>query len=98
MASSTSNIILSQLKGQIGKQLVVKQYGKKTVITRYPDMSRIKPSALQKNKRKVFAKAVSYAQAINNNPKQKALYARKVKKGQSVYHFAIKEYMRKQDK
>ena len=98
MASSTSNIILSQLKGQIGKQLVVKQYGKKTVITRYPDMSGIKPSALQKKKRKIFAEAVRYAHAIKNNSKQTAVYARKVKKGQSVYHFAIKEYMRKQGK
>jgi len=55
MARSTSNIILNQLRGQIGKQLVIKQYGNKTVVTRYPEMSRIKPSVLQTKRRQVFA-------------------------------------------
>jgi len=93
MARSTKNIILHQLRGQIGKQLVVKQYGNKTVVTRYPDMSLVKPSPLQTKRRKVFAKAVAYAKGINNNPQQKALYAQKVKRGQSVYHYALKEYL-----
>jgi hypothetical protein len=74
---------------------VVKRYGNKTVITAYPDMSGVKPSKLRKVKRKVFADAVAYAQAINNDPVKKALYKKKVKKGQTVYHYAIKEYLKK---
>lgn len=88
------NLLLRNVQGQIGKELVVKKYGKKTVITKYPDMSGIKPSKLQKVKRSRFAEAVAYAQNILHNPALKAQYAAKVKKGQSVYHYAIKEFLR----
>ncbi len=94
MARSNNSLLLHNIRGQIGKQIVVKRYGKKTVITAYPDMSKVKPSKLQKLKRKTFADAVTYAQGINNNPVKKALYKKKVKKGQTVYHYAIKEYLK----
>jgi hypothetical protein len=41
MARSDSNAILKKARGAIGKQIVIKQYGKKTVITAYPDMSNV---------------------------------------------------------
>lgn len=95
MANGKDSLLLNKVKGQIGKQIVVKQYGNKTVITAYPDMSNIKPSKLQKKKRKSFADAVSYAQTILKDPVKKAAYAKKVKKGQTVYHYAIKEFLKK---
>ena len=95
MATGNDSLLLHKVRGQIGKQIVVKQYGNKTVITGYPDMSGIKPSKLQKVKRKGFAEAVAYARAIVNDPAKKTAYAKKVKKGQTVYHYAIKEYYRK---
>lgn len=95
MAQSLKSLLLHQIKGQIGKQIVVKQYGNKTVITSYPDMSKVKPSKLQQVKRKRFSEAVAYARAINNDPGRKALYARKLKKGQRVYNYAIKEYLKR---
>lgn len=88
------NLLLRNVQGQIGKEFVVKKYGKKTVITKYPDMDGIKPSKLQKVKRSRFAEAVAYAQNIIRNPALKASYKTKVKKGQSVYHYAIKEFLR----
>lgn len=94
MAQSLKNILLHQVRGQIGKQIVVKRYGNKTVITAYPDMSKIKPSKKQKAKRKLFADAVAYAKNINNDPVKKTLYKKKVKKGQTVYNYAIKEYLK----
>lgn len=93
MARVNGNILLHQLSGHIGKQLVVKQYGNKTVVTAYPDMSRVKPSKQQKTQRSLFAKAVAYAKAINNDPVKKAQYSKKVKKGQTVFRYAIREYM-----
>lgn len=95
MAQSTNSVLLKHLRGQIGKQIVVKHYGQKTVVTAYPDMSGIKPSKKQKAKRKDFAEAVAYAQSILHNAVKKAAYARKLKKGQSVYHAAITEWMGK---
>ena len=94
MAQSLKNVLLHQVRGQIGKQIVVKRYGNKTVITAYPDMSKIKPSKKQKAKRRLFADAVAYAKKINNDPEKKALYKKKVKKGQTVYNDAIKECLR----
>lgn len=93
MAQSTGSVLLHKMRGQIGKQIVVKQYGKKTVITAYPDMSHIKPSKLQKQKRKKFAAAIAYAQSIIQDPVSKAAYAKKLKKGQRVYNAAIREYL-----
>ena len=95
MASSNNSLLLPKMRGQIGKQIVVKQYGNKTVITKYPDMGGIKPSKPQKKLRSRFADAVTYARAIINDPAKKAAYAMKIKKGQTVYHYAIKEYYRK---
>ena len=83
------------MRGQIGKQIVVKQYGKKTVITAYPDMSNIKPSKLQKQKRQKFAAAIEYTQSIIHDPVRKAAFAKKLKKGARVYNAAIKEYLSK---
>lgn len=96
MANSNNSILLHRMRGQIGKQIVVKQYGNKTVITRYPDMQNIKPSKQQKKRRSRFADAVAYAKAILLDPVKKAAYTKKVKKGQTVYHFAIKEFLRQE--
>ncbi len=93
MAQSSNSLLLHQLRGAIGKQIVVKKYGKKTVVTKFPDMTGIKPSKSQKKQRSKFKEAVRYAQAINNDPVQKAAYKKKVKKGQTVYHAAVREYM-----
>jgi hypothetical protein len=82
------------LRGQLGKQLVFKRYGKKTVVTRYPDMSKVKPSKQQQQQRSRFAEAVAYARKITHDPLLKAAYAEKVNKGQTVYHYALQEYLR----
>ena len=89
-----NSFLLSQVQGQIGN-IVVKHYGKKTVITKAPDMSRIKPSALQRVQRNRFAKAVAYARHINNTPELKAAYVKKAKKSKSVYQYVLKEFLRK---
>lgn len=95
MAYSERSLLLRHVRGQIGKQIVIKQYGKKTVITAYPNMSGIKPSKLQKQKRSKFSDAVAYAQSIIRDPLLKAAYAKKLKKGQRVYNAAIKEFLRR---
>lgn len=57
-------------------------------------MSKVKPSKLQKAKRNVIKEAVVYARNINN-PALKKKYLKKIKAIQSVYHFAIQEYLKK---
>jgi Skp family chaperone for outer membrane proteins len=94
MARTSNNSLTKGLRGQIGKQLVFKQYGKKTVVTRYPDMSKVVPSELQKAQRNGFAEAVAYAKSINNDSALRAKYAKKVKKGKSVFQYAIQEFLK----
>ena len=93
MAYSERSLLLRHVRGQIGKQIVIKQYGKKTVITAYPNMSGIEPSKLQKQKRSKFSDAVAYAQSIIRDPLLKAAYIKKLKKGQRVYNAAIREFL-----
>ena len=83
------------MSGALGRQVVVKQYAGGVVVSKYPDMSGIKPSKQQKVKRSKFRDAVVYAQAIINNPKKKAAYAQTLPAGTSVYHAAIKDYVAK---
>ena len=63
MAISES-ILLKNLSGHLGKQLVFKQYGDKTVVTKYPDMSRRKLSAKQKKVNETMAEANYAARTI----------------------------------
>ena len=95
MARTNSNVILKAVKGKIGNSIVVKQYGKKIVVSSYPDMSKVKPSERQKQNRSVFKEAVAYAKHINNTHALKAAYEKKVKKGETVYMYALKEYLKK---
>ena len=93
MARVPKKSLLSKAKGKIGNEIVVKQYSYGTVITRYPDMSRVKRSSLQKKEQGLFKAAVKYAQRIIYDPKKKADYAKKLEKGKSVSHAAIQEYL-----
>jgi len=91
----TNNPLLQGTSGKIGGQFVIKQYPYGTVISAMPDMSNVKRSKLQKLQQKKFAEAVAYAKSISNNPVKKVAYAKKLKKGQSVFHAAIKEFYSK---
>lgn len=96
MARTTANSLLKNISGQVGKQLVFKQYADKTVVTKYPDMSRVEASPGQKNNRSLFKEAVAYAREINADPHLKQQYTKKTRAGESVYHYAFKEYLKKQ--
>src|SRR5437867_1343369 len=93
MARTRNNPLLQELRGKIADQIVVKQYGDKTVVSKYPDMSKVKPSVKQKNNRSVFKEAVIYAKSINSDPERKKEYTGKVKPGESIYHYALREYL-----
>lgn len=95
MAIANLNALFKELKGALGKQIVIKQYKSKTVITAYPVTKKRKPTQLQKIFQNDFTKAVKYAQAIVRDPVKKKAYAKKVKPGQTVYNYAIAEYKKK---
>ena len=92
MARIAKDSPLQGASGGIGKQLVIKQYKDKTVVTAYPDMSKVVPSARQVAQRQAMKEATAYALRILRDPEQKVLYAQKLEPGASVYHAAKKEY------
>jgi hypothetical protein len=79
-------------KSKIG-DIVIKQYGDKTVVSKYPDMSNIIPSDSQIKKRSRFADAVAYAKTINNSPVFRADFIKRKGEVKSVYQSALKEFL-----
>jgi len=80
------------ISGLIGP-VIIKQYADKTVVTARPNMRRVKRSKEQKTNSSAFSEAVDYARRIVRDPKKKLEFAQKLKKGASVYHAAISEYL-----
>jgi hypothetical protein len=64
MAISKNNLIMSQVSGHIGKQLVFKNYSGKTVVTKYPDMSGRKLSDKQRKYNDIMANANDEARTV----------------------------------
>ena len=74
-------------------EIIIKQYSGKTVVSKYPDMSNIIPSAPQLEKRSRFAEAVAYAKTINNSPILRADFIKRHGEVRSVYQAALKEFL-----
>ncbi|PSL28120.1 hypothetical protein [Chitinophaga ginsengisoli] len=92
----TKNVLLTGVKvskAVLDKEFVIKTRMGKTFLTRYPDMSNVVPSASQLEAKSKFAAAVEHAREIINDPVRKANY--KVHPGSTVYHSAIKDYLKK---
>lgn len=94
MARSDSPL-LKELRGQLAKSLVIKQYEYGTVVSAYPVMPPDNPTELQGLYRKVFKEAVAYAQSVLRNPATKAEWQERIGKDKSVYHAALKDYLQR---
>ena len=86
------NVIKNNRFGDI----VIKKYGDKTVVSKYPDMSNIIPSDSQKEKRSRFADAVSYAKTINSSEILRTDFLKRVGDVKSVYQSALKEFLQRE--
>lgn len=80
--------------GRVG-EWILKTYRYGTVISKIPDRSKVKLSAKQKKANKTFQEAVKYARAVKNDPeKSQLIKKRAARKGVSVYHFALSEFLK----
>ena len=82
------------VRGSVEGIVVIKHWLGKTVITAFPDMSRIVFSPKQKAEQRRFADAVAYAKGIISDPQRKALYQARLPKGKKVFNAAIADYMK----
>ena len=94
MAKNNNNIVINNISGSIGKQIVIKKFKAGTIVTKFPDMSNIIPTEEQKKKRTKFADAVAFAKQINNNPAEHKKWKKDYPNAMSVFQAAISWYMK----
>lgn len=92
MAKIKKNILLQGLSGTLNKQLVLKQYNNITVISSYPDMTRVIKSEKQKTENRRFREAVAYARSQMADPVSKAEYKAKARGLQKPHNIAIADF------
>ena len=84
------------IRGAIGKRFVIKHYKYGIVKTRYPDMSRIVPSEAQRMRRRLFKRAVAYAQKVYANPVLKEEKRRMLRRPKRLFQALMKDWFRQQ--
>ena len=87
-----NNDMVEGSRGKVGKDLVYKTRNKKTFLSKKPDMSNIIATKEQTKNRNFFAEAVQFARELKKDPVRSAAF--KLRKGETLYLAAIKEYMR----
>ncbi len=88
------NNLLNGLTGQIG-DLIFRQMGGKTVVSKAPDYSKIERSEEQKANSKKFADASACADELLKDKEIQKIYESKKKKGLSNRNAAISNYLKK---
>jgi hypothetical protein len=95
MAKITVNSLFSNLYGKIGGLVFRRSRKGKTILSRLPNMSRVKWSKAQKAHRHRFKAAVLFAQAAMQDPVQKAYYEQIALERDSIaFNMAISEYFK----
>jgi polyhydroxyalkanoate synthesis regulator protein len=96
MAISNS-VLLKLLSGQMNKEIVFKKYGDKTVVSKYPDMSKRTFTAKQKQVQEKMAEAHYEAKGIMaNEALASAAQVRLNVTRNKLYTTLIKEYFKSQ--
>ena len=93
MAILKNNHLLAGLSGKVGN-FVLKQLNGKTIMCAVPNKSHVKATKQQKANRLRFKKAIAYAKVINDDPEKRKLYLKKLKKGDTVFRFAMREFFK----
>lgn len=93
--ATSKNVVIKGAKGSIGKELVFRQRGGKTVISAFPSFKEPEKSTEAQHAWKTkFFYAVSYGKQVNADPVLRAAYEKKAKPGVSVFNLAIKNYLK----
>lgn len=86
-------LLLTWIRGKVGKDFVIKHYKYGVVKTKYPDMTKIIATAQQRKCRDLFKEAVSYANMEYADPVRKKDWWAKARNKGHVFNYIIKEYM-----
>lgn len=96
MAIVTTNPLVSGLSGMLGRSLVFKNLGGKTIVASRPRPAKTESEQQRKNRSK-FRLASAWAKTALLDPQKKSYYQQKAKKLKlpNAYTAAIADYMRK---
>lgn len=91
----SNNLLMGKLSGHLGKQIVFKQYGDKTVVSAYPNMSRRKLSPKQLRVNSIMEEANYEAKRIMaDEALRHAAQVRLNVTSNKLYTALIKEYFK----
>lgn len=98
MARARLNSALAELRGEIGG-FVFKNYSGKVVVTRQPDMSRVRPTKAQLAHRARFRQAARYADSSLKDPARRMACAQiAAERRIPIRAVLIEEYFRQNPK
>jgi hypothetical protein len=93
MARVKNNAVVKGFSGSL-EDIVFKTYRYGTVISKRPNMSKVKRTRSQKQASENFMNAVEYARGVVASPALKKKYEKESKKtGRSCYHLALSDYL-----
>jgi hypothetical protein len=98
MAIIKSNILLMQISGMLGKQVVFRNCGDKIVMANRPFRKKKHAVGGQAIGTSNFQDAVAKAKVLLRDPVIKAEYQAKAKKGQNAYNVMMSEFMLEMNK
>ena len=86
-------LLLTWIRGAVGKEFVIKHYRYGVVKTKFPDMTKIIASTQQRKCRNLFKEAVAHAKTIYADPLKKKEWHKRARKKHRVFNYIIKQYM-----
>jgi len=84
---------LENISGKLGNEYVIKNYSGRIVIARLPRKYKRTTTELTELYGDRFKAAVKYAQSMLAESKLKGTYKKKLKPGERLYNYLIREYM-----
>ena len=94
MVRVTGNVVTQGWSGKLGQHIVFRQRGGNTYVVKAPDFSNRVLSDLQQKQVSRFKQAVHYAQYVLKTPVLKQRYKELSSISESVYHKAIKDFLK----
>jgi hypothetical protein len=92
MAISFNNLITKYFSGRVG-DIVLRNYGGKSVMSKRPDCSKVIRSERQSANNDRFKKAVKYGQYAIRTPELLKHYTKIKKSNQSAYNAAVSDFL-----
>ena len=98
MAKIKLSPMLQEVRGRLGDYVFRRTHTGEVILSRIPDMSKVKWSKAQKAHRQRFKKAVAYARAAMAEPKVRAVYEKMAaKNNKRPFDMAVSDYFKGND-